>query len=284
MPTGYCWRIAGCILLEIDRAKCRLPKRSNFFLVHVTASNACTESLQHPRTIQAVQQASRREIIKSQRVKLFPPLLSLSHFLARNQSNEMDWTASAWNATPRPSTADLSIFFGSCSGLVALYHSLVYVYDLDPARPTITTTRTTGGELEKGREEGDTFVVGNVGESEKKAYARALKVRSWICTATSSLVMTVASVPFVLDLVNARGNISLLSRREEVARPLVVFFMAYLAVDCSLGWTYYRSQFNILTGWVHHSAYFVLLSLIMRVGCCHVFALAAVMEVRLSIA
>ena len=195
----------------------------------------------------------------------------------------MEWTT----ATPLPNTSDCIFFGTSCFALVSLYHSLVYAYKLDPAHPT---SRPTAGQLEKGGKKAKHFVVGNLGESqekaeahvldaEKKANACGLKIRSWITTAASSLVMTIASFPFLLDLIHARGDISLLLRREELARPLVVFFMAYLVVDCTLGWNYYRSQFNVLTGWVHHSAYLLLLSMIMRVGCCHVFALAAVMEV-----
>ena len=215
-----------------------------------------------------------------------PPLLSLSHFSSRILPAAMEWIARRVSTTPLPNTSDLSIFFASCFALVSLYHSLVYVYGLDQARHT---SRLTAGQLEKGGNKDNHFVVENVGKSDsdadaeglrtKKAEARGLKIRSWICTAASSLVMTLASTPFVLDLIVARGDISLLSRREDLARPLVVFFMAYLVVDCSLGWNYYRSQFNVLTGWVHHSAYLLLLSMIMRVGCCHVFALAAVMEV-----
>lgn len=37
---------------------------------------------------------------------------------------------------------------------------------------------------------------------------------------------------------------------------------------------------NVLTGWVHHSAYTLLLGLILYLDFQHVFALAAFMEVR----
>lgn len=37
---------------------------------------------------------------------------------------------------------------------------------------------------------------------------------------------------------------------------------------------------NILTGWIHHSAYTTLLCLILYLDFQHVFALAAFMEVR----
>lgn len=46
------------------------------------------------------------------------------------------------------------------------------------------------------------------------------------------------------------------------------------------GWIHYRSQMNILTGWIHHSAYTTLLCLILYLDFQHVFALAAFMEVR----
>mgnify|MGYP001577848294 FL=1 len=57
---------------------------------------------------------------------------------------------------------------------------------------------------------------------------KAAKARAWVLTAFSSLVMTLASLPFVADFVRHGADVALVARREELARALSAFFVAYL--------------------------------------------------------
>lgn len=54
------------------------------------------------------------------------------------------------------------------------------------------------------------------------------KMRAWIVTAISSLGMTVASIPFVLDLLLSGGNVASVQRREILSQTLTSSFMGYL--------------------------------------------------------
>ncbi|KAL8279361.1 hypothetical protein RQP46_008173 [Phenoliferia psychrophenolica] len=107
---------------------------------------------------------------------------------------------------------------------------------------------------------------------------KAAKARAWVLTAVSSLVMTLCSLPFVSDFVRHGGDVAKIERREDLARATGSFFVAYLILDLFWGWRHYRSLMNVLTGWIHHTAYTLLLSYILYVDFGHVFALAAFME------
>lgn len=62
-----------------------------------------------------------------------------------------------------------------------------------------------------------------------------LKQLSWILTVASSLVMTFASLPFVYDLLVARGRVSSVNIRQNFAATILRFFQAYL-LWCVSNW------------------------------------------------
>lgn len=157
-----------------------------------------------------------------------------------------------------PSTSAAWSYFGSIAVLLSIYYFFAHVYSLH---------HETAHEASEGNE-----------SVRAKRVRRKAKTRSWIITATSSAVMTVGSVPFVWDLVCALGDVAMVRRREWLSEGLTSFFLAYLLVDCFLGLLHYRSEFNVLTGWVHHSAYTLLLFYVLQERFAHIFALAAVME------
>lgn len=49
-----------------------------------------------------------------------------------------------------------------------------------------------------------------------------------------------------------------------------------------MGVIYYRSKVNLLTGWIHHTIYIFIVEYACRQGWSHLFALCAVMEVKLQ--
>jgi len=150
-------------------------------------------------------------------------------------STMLDGTETSWTSLyPFPTDSNVgTVFLFSATALFTLYHAVVFSQGHYCPAALLRT------------------------EEEK---LRALRFRSWIVTACSSFVMTFASLPFLWDLVVGGWDVALVGRRDQLAQALVSFFVAYLFVDCTLGLLCYRSQFNVLTGWVHHSGYTMLLS------------------------
>ncbi|ORY88299.1 hypothetical protein BCR35DRAFT_301829 [Leucosporidium creatinivorum] len=112
----------------------------------------------------------------------------------------------------------------------------------------------------------------------KQQKIKQVKMRSWILTGTAALIMTLGSIPFTWDLLKSGLDVAKVQQRSYVSQGLVAFFMAYLNLDLLIGCLHYRSQVSILTGWVHHSGYSILLWVLLRRGLSHVFAGAAIME------
>ncbi|KAH6601303.1 hypothetical protein BASA50_001696 [Batrachochytrium salamandrivorans] len=85
---------------------------------------------------------------------------------------------------------------------------------------------------------------------------------SWILTTTSSVFMTLASLPFLFDYLTHGSD---LSRMPLLNSPSAVvcsmFFISYLGCDLIFGYIYYRDQIDLITGWLHHLIYpFVIVS------------------------
>ncbi|KAJ7932688.1 hypothetical protein B0H13DRAFT_767436 [Mycena leptocephala] len=106
----------------------------------------------------------------------------------------------------------------------------------------------------------------------------AQRQRAWIITALSSAVMTICSVPFLLDLALSRGDVSALRPRSQHAALVCRAFQGFLLGDLFVGWRYYRSSITICWGWIHHSAYIVLLYYLVQRQWAHIFCVCAVME------
>ncbi|KAF8342781.1 uncharacterized protein EI90DRAFT_2821183, partial [Cantharellus anzutake] len=103
------------------------------------------------------------------------------------------------------------------------------------------------------------------------------KQRSWILTALASSVMSLASLPFLLDFVKG-GKVSSLVERRWLSESACRFFQVYLFSDLSIGSLYYRDRINLLTGWVHHIVYIILMQVLLSWQWTHLFLLAAIME------
>ena len=105
--------------------------------------------------------------------------------------------------------------------------------------------------------------------------------RSFAVTLASSFVMTCCSIP-VLYYAYQAGFASLLMpvSREGYDWTLVAtcFFMTSLAMDLCLGVLFYRSKINILTGWVHHTAYIILLTWVIYVHLTRFFIAMCILE------
>ncbi|KAI9261424.1 hypothetical protein BDA99DRAFT_560302 [Phascolomyces articulosus] len=105
--------------------------------------------------------------------------------------------------------------------------------------------------------------------------------RSFVITLMSSFIMTSCSIPVLFHAYQA-GFASLLMPEslEGYDWTLVAtcFFMTSLAMDLCLGVLFYRSKINFLTGWVHHTAYLVLLTWVIHVHLNRFFVAMCILE------
>ncbi|EPQ51645.1 hypothetical protein GLOTRDRAFT_96361 [Gloeophyllum trabeum ATCC 11539] len=104
------------------------------------------------------------------------------------------------------------------------------------------------------------------------------KQRSWILTTLASAIVTLASFPFVWDYVRNDGDISRVRHSPGLAYATTRIFQGYLISDISMGLIYYREQVGLLTGWVHHSLYILVVELAIRRSWAHIFCLCGIME------
>lgn len=110
--------------------------------------------------------------------------------------------------------------------------------------------------------------------------------RSWILTTSSSIIMTLVSIPFLVQLfyypdmnVYPWLNIPFAS---VISYFLLVhvscYFMSYVLMDLVLGLIYYPDHIDKITGWTHHLLYFVLLWEILHLEKQGLFLLAGIQE------
>ncbi|KAH8107289.1 hypothetical protein DFH11DRAFT_1228541 [Phellopilus nigrolimitatus] len=104
------------------------------------------------------------------------------------------------------------------------------------------------------------------------------KQRSWILTAISSFAMTCFSLPFVWDYVVGGWTVHAVRTSATFANVVNTFFQAYLIADVLLGAIHYREQVNLLSGWVHHGIYILVVDHASRRSLAHIFSLCACME------
>jgi len=105
------------------------------------------------------------------------------------------------------------------------------------------------------------------------------KQSAWILTTISSAVMTLASIPFLYDYFSNGGNVKYVRMIPNLSVTISRFFQSYLAMDLTMGAVYYRSQVGLLTGWIHHPVYILIVELAIRRSWTHIFCLCAAMEI-----
>jgi hypothetical protein len=105
------------------------------------------------------------------------------------------------------------------------------------------------------------------------------KQSAWILTTISSAVMTLASIPFLYDYFSNGGSVKYVRMIPNLSVTVSRFFQSYLAMDLTMGAVYYRDQVGLLTGWIHHPMYIMIVELAIRRSWTHIFCLCAAMEV-----
>ncbi|EKM51070.1 uncharacterized protein PHACADRAFT_177767 [Phanerochaete carnosa HHB-10118-sp] len=99
--------------------------------------------------------------------------------------------------------------------------------------------------------------------------------KSWVLSTLSSATMTLVSLPYLWHWCQTR-NVDIL---HSFADYSCCFFVGYLASDLLVGSMHYRSSISLLTGWIHHLIYIVLLTfLIIPYDFSSLFALLCILE------
>lgn len=72
------------------------------------------------------------------------------------------------------------------------------------------------------------FNVGKVEAASEEDISKGLRAKSWLVTLVASLAMTLASLPFVMDLVIGGGDVVVIKQREALSDAASALFVAYL--------------------------------------------------------
>ncbi|KZT25534.1 hypothetical protein NEOLEDRAFT_1114341 [Neolentinus lepideus HHB14362 ss-1] len=104
------------------------------------------------------------------------------------------------------------------------------------------------------------------------------KQRSWLLTTVASGIVTLASLPFVWDYIRSEGDVARVRLSPHLAYITTRIFQGYLIADISMGLLYYREQVGLLTGWVHHSLYILVVEMAIRRSWAHIFCFCGIME------
>jgi len=104
------------------------------------------------------------------------------------------------------------------------------------------------------------------------------KQLSWVLTSVASAGMTIASLPFMWDYLTSGGNVQSVRTLPVLSLAVNRFFQAYLTADLMMGAAYYRAQVALVTGWIHHIVYILIVEMAIRCSWAHIFCLCASME------
>nr|GAT60412.1 predicted protein [Mycena chlorophos] len=107
-------------------------------------------------------------------------------------------------------------------------------------------------------------------------FFRSTKQTAWILSTICSGTMAACSLPFVADYL--KGGIESVDGRVAFAVLVNRIFQVYLFTDLAVGAVFYRSQINLLTGWVHHIVYMGICQFAISHEWGWIFALSAIME------
>lgn len=104
------------------------------------------------------------------------------------------------------------------------------------------------------------------------------KQTSWVLTLISSCICTVLSTPFVIQFMFSDFDMQLLGLDNEFHTGFICFFISYLILDLGLGSIYYRKRITLITGWVHHIFYIILLFWFLRLKISSLFTVTSILE------
>ncbi|KAI8142977.1 hypothetical protein BJV82DRAFT_612984 [Fennellomyces sp. T-0311] len=110
-------------------------------------------------------------------------------------------------------------------------------------------------------------------------YAQSERQRAFTVTLLTSIVMTLCSIP-ILYQASIEGYSSLMVPYSDTTFTLAAtcFFITSLVTDLAVGTCFYRAKINLLTGWIHHTFYTVLLVIAVRHHYTRLFVAMCILE------
>ncbi|THH07907.1 hypothetical protein EW145_g3063 [Phellinidium pouzarii] len=109
-------------------------------------------------------------------------------------------------------------------------------------------------------------------------YYASTRQKAWVLTAFTSFLMTCASLPFAWDYAAGGMSVHAVRTSATYAGIMNTLFQAYLISDLILGALHYRQHVNLLSGWVHHALYILIVEFAKRHSWAHLFSFCACME------
>ncbi|KAJ3103223.1 hypothetical protein HDU97_010287 [Phlyctochytrium planicorne] len=106
------------------------------------------------------------------------------------------------------------------------------------------------------------------------------KQKAWILTAFSSLVMTVASFPYLWDFFTTEYGLDSAACMgwEKWSHAICAFFVSYCLGDLIVGHVMYRSEMNPWSGYFHHTLYTFMVSNLTQLHLGPAFILFGILE------
>ncbi|PVU89511.1 hypothetical protein BB561_005306 [Smittium simulii] len=104
------------------------------------------------------------------------------------------------------------------------------------------------------------------------------KQLAWILTFTTCVTVVLASIPYLLQLFYHNLDVTKIVVTDSFSLMICGFFEAYLIWDLLIGHKYYRSSFDLITGYFHHSFYILLVFYVSMIGYSAIFTLVFIME------
>ncbi|KAI7867161.1 hypothetical protein BDF14DRAFT_1806270 [Spinellus fusiger] len=111
-------------------------------------------------------------------------------------------------------------------------------------------------------------------------YIRTIRQRAYVLSLLSSFVTSISSLPLVWEIFKSNGDIQkLLMPEREWPIAVTSFFFTFLVLDLTVGYCFYRSKVELLTGWIHHIGYIITLVWTIQQKYCPIFITMCCLEI-----
>ncbi|OLY78402.1 hypothetical protein AYI68_g7549 [Smittium mucronatum] len=104
------------------------------------------------------------------------------------------------------------------------------------------------------------------------------KQLAWVLTFVSCVTVTCASLPYLYLLFKNNLDVTRCISSDSFSLLTCGFFEAYLFWDLAIGLRYYRSTFDLVTGYFHHGLYILMVYYVSVIGYSAIFVLCCIME------
>lgn len=104
------------------------------------------------------------------------------------------------------------------------------------------------------------------------------KRRAWIIASVTSILMSLCSLPYVIDFLYVGLEVSAVQRRPLLSMVICGSFQGFLLSDLIIGSREYPQYLFTVSGWAHHLLYSLMMPYIVYRGWAHFFCICLIME------